>query len=336
MKPTRTIILLLCLNGLIETVFAGPLGLGPEDFPSSLGDARSMVADPYAMDSAGERLAFSTDATQLVLTVRYASVTSMPRHRHFLSLGEWRVAERTEAEFTRFSPSGGVQQVTLSLNASPDIRRHEILLPLADRVEFIGLSVNTETTLCRPVPSAAFRVVAYGDSITQGFFASRPSRAYPALLAQATGWDILNLGFCGRKTTPRDALAIASLKPNGILVLMGANDAIFDTGLEEFRNRYQAFLVALARNCPGIPIWAGTPTPVTGRKFTAPRLEEYRQAIREVTAAMGPGVHLLEGAELLVAQPDLLTDGVHPNDAGFSFLARTLAPLLRHTLQSPP
>lgn len=299
-------------------------GLGPDDFPSALGDARGMVSDPYARDCAGARLAFATDATNLALTVRYAPAAEMPAHNHFLSTGEWRVEGESAAEFSRPARTGGVQTVEIHLDGPRQMRTHEILLPLADRAGFCGLVVDANASACRTLPPASRTIVAYGDSITQGFFASRPSRAYPALLAQTTGWNVLNLGFCGRKTTPRDALAIAALKPDGVIVLMGENDALFATNLEVFRDRFRAFLSALARNCPSVSVWVGTPTPVSGKKYKAENLEDYRQAIRDAVAAAGPDFHILEGTELLPAHPKLLTDGLHPNDAGFEILAKNV------------
>ena len=313
----------------------GDLGLGPGDLPDSVLAARRMVVDsPYSRDSAGARLLFETDATDLVLRVRFAHQQEMPTHTHLLSVGEWRVDGTTRTGFARLWLEGGEQAVALSLDGPRRPRTHEILLPLSDRTEFVGLAVDAETTLCRPVVPAAPTIVAYGDSITQGFFASRPSRSYPDRLAQATGWNVLNLGFSGRRTSPSDALAIAALRPDGIIVLIGENDALFDTDMEEFRARFRRFLGTLSWTCPAVPVWVGTPTPVSGRKYTAMHLDEYRQAIRDIVAEAGPAFHLLEGADLLPARSALVKDGLHPNDAGFAVLARALETALRGTWPS--
>ena len=324
----------LALGGacvLARASAGGMAGLGPEDFSFDLRAARNMVADsPYAPDSAGERLAFETNATNLILTVRYARRNGMPDHKYVLDAGEWRVDGRLEMEFSRPAREDGERTVALSLDGPQRMRRHEILLPLADQAEFLKLAADAGSTACRACPPAPRTLVAYGDSITQGFFATRPSCAYPARLAQATGWNVLNLGFCGRKTTPRDALAIAALKPDGIIVMMGVNDAIFGTDPDTFCSRYLAFLVAIARNCPGTPVWVVTPTSATGRKYKTGNLEEYRNAIRDSVAKLGPPFHLLEGPDLLPARSELFADGLHPNDPGFEVLARALEAALRN------
>ena len=79
-----------------------------------------------------------------------------------------------------------------------------------------------------------------------------------------------------------------------------------------------------------MPVLAATPLPVTGRKWKADHVEDYRQAIREAVAGAGPGFHLLEGPDLLPAEPELLADGLHPNDAGFEVLARNMESACRN------
>ncbi|HOW96876.1 MAG TPA: SGNH/GDSL hydrolase family protein [Kiritimatiellia bacterium] len=315
---------------------AGRAETAAVDFPAEPAAARRQVAgSPYAADSAGMRLEFVTDATRLVLTVSYADQADMADHRYFLSEGEWIVDGEPRLSFTRASGGGGAQDVELALDGPPRVRKHEIYLPLADRVEFRGLAVNEGARVRRQPPVEGRRVVAYGDSITQGFYATRPSRSYPAQLARATGWNVMNMGFCGRITTPEDAAAIASLKPDAVLVLIGENDVLLGTDLAVFAERYQAFLEELIRRCPGLPIVAATPPEARGRKWNTGLIEDYRQAIR-VAAAERPAVHLVEGPELLAGSRKLLADGLHPNDAGFETLARSFENALRPAFDAHP
>ena len=205
-------------------VMSGAMAAGADDAA-----VRAMVSDsPYARDNAGARLAFVTDATRLVLSIDYAGQENMAGHEYSLSLGEWRADKKTVRTFSRTSREGGAQEVALEMDGPPRVRTHEIILPLADRAEFRGLKVNDGARVRRVAPPGGKRMVAYGDSITQGFYASRPSRSYPFLLAEATGWDVLNMGYCGRKTSPEDAVAIAQAKPDAVIVLMGVNDALLD------------------------------------------------------------------------------------------------------------
>lgn len=299
-------------------------------FPAEPAAARRLVAgSPYAADSAGMRLECVTDATRLVLTVSYADRADMADHRYFLSDGEWIVDGEHRKAFTRPTGRGGTQEVELVMDGPPRVRTHEIYLPLADRAEFRGLAVNDGARVRRQPPVEGRRVVAYGDSITQGFYASRPSRAYPARLARATGWSVMNMGFCGRTTSPEDAEAIASLKPDAVIVLMGDNDVILGTDPGLFAERYEALLKNLAAIRPGMPIYAITPPSARGRKWKMDRLAEYQQAIRLAASNAGPAVRLLEGSELLPARPQLLADGLHPNDGGFEELAKNLEATLR-------
>jgi lysophospholipase L1-like esterase len=297
-----------------------------------------LVADSaYAGDNAGATIRFATDATNLTLRIAYVDQAQMGGHAYFLSQGEWQVDGQTETNFTRTASEGGTQSLALALPGPPRLCQHAILLPLADRATLLGVALNPGATTSAVPPPPAHRLVAYGDSITQGFFASRPSAAYPLRLAQETGWEVLNMGFCGRIVSPEDAQIIAAQKPDAVVILMGVNDALSMTDLALFRERFSNLITNLTTALPARPVLVITPLPVLGGKWAADGVETYREAIRSIVGnSPGSTLHLVEGSDMLSADKTLFADGLHPNDAGFDRLARNVAKTLRDLGISPP
>ena len=96
----------------------------------------------------------------------------------------------------------------------------------------ISMATIIGTNGCSNQPSQALlpagsKVVALGDSLTYGYGAS-PETAYPATLAQMTGWQVINAGVNGN--TSADVLArsdtIITQNPDLVLFGVGGNDVL--------------------------------------------------------------------------------------------------------------
>lgn len=105
-----------------------------------------------------------------------------------------------------------------------------ILLSIAMLSGLIGAS--TAMTGCSgktdlAVLPAGSTVVALGDSLTFGYSVNREV-AYPAILANLTGWNIVNAGINGN--TSANVLArvdtIIAQKPDLVLLSVGGNDVL--------------------------------------------------------------------------------------------------------------
>lgn len=122
------------------------------------------------------------------------------------------------------------------------------------------------------------RILCFGDSNTWGFdprdpIESRypPESRWPDLLAEATGWEVINMGLNGRTIPHRkselgDALSqIRRELPLDCLILMlGSNDALtMDApSPDAVARRMDAFLSALRQEFPELPILLVSPPPV--------------------------------------------------------------------------
>jgi lysophospholipase L1-like esterase len=78
------------------------------------------------------------------------------------------------------------------------------------------------------------RVICVGDSITYGQNV-RADEAWPAILAQDTGWDVRNEGVCGDTTRlglERFPKAVQLHRPDAVVIQFGHNDAnIWDSDM---------------------------------------------------------------------------------------------------------
>lgn len=74
---------------------------------------------------------------------------------------------------------------------------------------------------------AGERVIALGDSLTFGYGASQ-NLSYPKILAQKTGWEVINAGVDGDTTA--NVLSrlegIIAQKPKLVLLGIGGNDVL--------------------------------------------------------------------------------------------------------------
>ncbi|HEY3670208.1 MAG TPA: GDSL-type esterase/lipase family protein [Acidimicrobiia bacterium] len=173
------------------------------------------------------------------------------------------------------------------------------------------------------------RWLAYGDSIAEGWIASGPSGAWPAVAARRTGLDVVNLGYAGsaRGELP-SAQQIAALDADVISISHGTNcwsRIPFSAVL--FREQTRAFVALVRQGHPDTPIVVTSPILRPDAEDTpnllGATLVDLRVAMedltRELIAAGDAHLRLVEGGGLI--GPDDLPDGIHPGDHGHELLA---------------
>ena len=104
------------------------------------------------------------------------------------------------------------------------------------------------------------KLLCFGDSNTYGFdprdiFGGRYEKTHrwPGLLAEKTGWDVLNEGVNGRQI-PRSPYPLRLLRNDGpvdlFLVMLGTNDLLQGASAEEAAARMAHFLESMRPHCP--------------------------------------------------------------------------------------
>ena len=178
-----------------------------------------------------------------------------------------------------------------------------------------------ERTRVAALPPGA-TVVALGDSLTYGTGAT-PDTRYPAFLAEATRWNVVNAGIPGdtaEQGCARLPPLVAENQPALVLVFLGGNDILRQRGARLLREGLAACVHAAA--AAGVPlVLLAVPTfGVTG--FTdAAIVEDFAKEAKVPWLSPGLGKLLRDDA--------MRSDAIHLNAAGYRALATNVADELR-------
>ena len=197
----------------------------------------------------------------------------------------------------------------------------EGMQPVVTAVRALGGSIE-------PAPRQP-RWLAYGDSIVEGWIASGPIGAWPAVAGRDFGLDVVNLGYAGAaRGEIVSAEQLAVLDAAVISVSHGTNCwTRIPFSADMFRAQTRAFLAVLREGHPDTPIVVTSPVIRPDAEATPNRLgatlDDLRVAMEDVAneriADGDDALTLVPGRDLL--QPGDLPDGVHPGDEGHRTLA---------------
>ncbi|MCP5190607.1 MAG: arylesterase [Pseudomonadales bacterium] len=176
---------------------------------------------------------------------------------------------------------------------------------------------GNETRLPPLQPGAV--VLAFGDSITAGLGAG-PGEDFPARLAAATGWQVVNAGVSGdtaREARERLAPLLAKWQPDLVIVELGGNDFLRQTPAA----RVGGYLREIVREAQA----AGASVALVA----VPRLSLLRASVGALSDS--PIYAEIAAEEGVILIPDVLADilsdaglradEIHPNAAGYRQLA---------------
>ncbi|MEO3975160.1 GDSL-type esterase/lipase family protein [Streptomyces sp. CAU 1734] len=223
--------------------------------------------------------------------------------------------------------------VTVPLPAAEGAGRDFILYPPESRAP-VMLGLRAVGGSIAPAPAQP-RWLVHGDSITEGWWATRPARSWPAAAGRRLGLDTVNLGYAG-SAHGEMAIAeqLASLPADAITLAFGTNcwhGVPLSAPL--LHETVRAFLGVVRQGHPHTPLLVVSPVLRPAAEQAPNRLGaslgELRAALESaVTDLMRTDgrLRLLPGHGVLV--PGQLADGLHPNDAGHAALAEAVAEAL--------
>ncbi|OAI01472.1 arylesterase [Methylomonas methanica] len=165
-------------------------------------------------------------------------------------------------------------------------------------------------------------ILAFGDSLTYGTGASA-QHDYPSILAQMTGREVINEGLPGELSAEgrqRLPALLDEYQPNLVILIHGGNDILKQVAAEQTRENLKAMIAeARQRNIPVVMLGV----PAFGIVFlhSAKVYEEL---------AVSEGVPSdLDTVPSILANNELKSDAVHPNDLGYRRLAENIVTLLQ-------
>ena len=177
------------------------------------------------------------------------------------------------------------------------------------------------------------KLLAYGDSITQGFDAMRNYNRQIARLSEALDAEEFSRAVGAERYDPELAALRDDFDPDYIVVGYGTNDF---SGLtpEEFNSNCSGFYRELEKHYPNARIFAITP--IWRADMENPRafssFFDIEKGIRNATKNM-KNVTVIDGMTLVPHDPKFYADGrLHPNDAGFEHYYRNLWKAVKEAL----
>jgi lysophospholipase L1-like esterase len=180
------------------------------------------------------------------------------------------------------------------------------------------------------------RWLAYGDSIAEGWIASGPAGAWPAIVGRDQWFDVVNLGYAGSaRGEIVSAEQVASLDAEVISITHGTNCwTRIPHSVDMMRSTTEAFVRIVRAGHPGVPIVLASPVVRPDAEDTPNKLgatlADLRAAMEDAGRALVDAgdelLTVLPGGDLLA--PTLLADGVHPGDEGHQVLARAFGEAL--------
>lgn len=279
-----------------------------------------------SLSTAGVRLAFQTDSTRLTLASRVTPASSAL----FYGFDIWvngecvdRLCNFDDVEMTIPYPMIPLtlKRLEKTVSLGEGVKTVEVYFPwsVQPSVESVELDDGASLT---PV-HRKHTLLAFGDSITQGYHALSPSNSYLCRLARALDADEWNKAVGGEVFFPELAKTTESFIPDIVTVAYGCNDYHLRTR-EEFETYCRAFFCNLKTTYPQSrmiaisPIWLPR-----GGELPFGRFEDLHTAIERCID--GHDIELVNGIDLVPHDANLYGDGtVHPNDDGFCHYAENL------------
>ena len=318
------------LYGLYEPESDGPFRRLPEE----VAEAASKGVAALCMNTAGARVRFATDSSKIVLTYRlwnmYRGDRMSPSASSCFSL-------YSDGKFCGFvvpeKLQEGLCRAETNQYAPRKMREIEIYFPLYSGVDGLVISVEEGCTVEAPKPYAIEKpMLVYGGSLIQGASASHPGNAYPAMLGRMFDVNTINLGMSGNA---RGELSVAEYigKLSLSAFIMDYDHNSYD--IEELRARHQPFFRTFRQYSPDTPVLFITAADACFGSQIKPRQEIIYKTYQDAKVEGDENVYFLDG-QTLYSEPgiDLCTvDCVHPNDIGFYFTAKAIAPFVKKMLE---
>ena len=169
-------------------------------------------------------------------------------------------------------------------------------------------------------------LVCFGNSLTAGQGAP-PGADYPSLLAKELSLPVVNAGISG-DTTARALLRldqdVLARDPKIVIIELGANDFLRSGGSRAALDSAFANLETMIDQIQGY----GAVVVIAGVELNYDLEQRYEQLAKKKGAVLIPNI--MSG---ILGDPELMSDGFHPNAKGYQVMAKTFTSVLIPLLQ---
>ena len=294
---------------------------GYRRIPEDIAIATSDAVTKLNRNPSGGRVRFKTDSAKIVLKIKgahYSTWHTTPMMRRGADVyidtprGSFFVgAMKNNGEFESVAEIGmpaGENEIT-------------VFMPLFGDVESFEIGICKGATLSPHSPyTHSLPVVFYGSSITQGACASRPGRAYEAMISRKYDLNYTCLGFSGACRAEKAVVEYMSTLPMSAFVSDYDHNAPNHAHLKE---THHYLYETIREKHPDIPYFMITRPDFYFNEDCIGRRDIIMQSYLDARAAGDKNVYFIDGSAFLNGQDvaDLTLDLCHPNDEAFRRMA---------------
>ena len=285
--------------------------------------------------TAGVRLSFSTNSKTLTLrgvavsasSRRYYSIDVFVNGRPAGYIDNFSAVDLPVMYTTVDLPLGGFSgEITLGEGD----KEVTVYLPWSVSVRIDELSLDDGAYVY--ALERKKKLIAFGDSITHGYDALRPSNRYISKICDAIGAEEINKAIGGEVFWQELACEPDDVTPDYITVAYGTNDWN-SASRESMKENSRGFFSALRENYPEAKIFAITP--IWRKDYTEERkygdFLSVDSDLREATD--GLSITVVGGFDFVPKDEKYFADlRLHPNDEGFEYYFNNLLAAIKENI----
>ena len=289
--------------------------------PRDVAEATSADVARLSKHTSGGRVRFKTDSEKIVLKIKgnyYSTWHTTPMMRRGADLY---IDKPRGAVFVGAIKPNGEFESSAEIVMPSGEHDVTVFLPLFGEVESLEIGICEGALLSAHTPyTHNLPVVFYGSSITQGACASRPGRAYEAMISRKYDLNYIGLGFSGACRAEKAIVEyMATLE-------MSAFVSDYDHNAptrEHLAATHHYLYETIRQKHPKIPYFMVTRPNFYYNEDCIGRRDIIMRSYLDAREAGDKNVYFIDGSAFWSGQAvsDLTLDMTHPNDEGFRRMA---------------
>ncbi len=193
--------------------------------------------------------------------------------------------------------------------------KHGLLFLALILTGIVTFMLFNDTVKAKNYPPKNTLIIAFGDSLVEGVGAT-PGNDLFSQLEKRIGRPIENLGVAGN-TTADGVLRMNKVigrNPGLVILLLGGNDTLRQIPVTTTEGNLRTLITAFQKG-GAVVMFLGVRGGILGRE----REDMYERVSDELGA-----IYVSDILSGILLKPELMHDGIHPNDAGYAEIAERL------------
>jgi lysophospholipase L1-like esterase len=245
----------------------------------------------------------------------------------------------------RFLKTGLIKAGETSITFDLPVKGNQFIeLYLSQRVpvKVSSIWIDLDATWAYDTSQSELRWITYGSSITQCVEAESPSQTWPAIVSRKMNFGLTCLGYDGNcQLDPMVARMIRDLPADFISLCVGINIYGHQSLSERtFAPGLIGFIQTIRDRQPEVPILIISPIYYAKEKeeenqvgFTMRKMRKEIASTVNMLCEYDKHLYYINGLELFgKTHVDYLSDGLHPNAAGYKIMAKQFLTLMKEKI----